>query len=84
MRYVYTCVYAYVYVYIYAYACIYVYMYVFLYVYIHTCIYMLRGGIRSWTNCFFFPTYFSFEKEKQKMWTQTTDNLKSKIIDLST
>ena len=29
-------------------------IYMFVYVYkVHMCIYMLRGGIRSWTNCFF-------------------------------
>jgi len=30
-------------------------IHVFVYVYkVHMCIYMLRGGMRSWTNCFFF------------------------------
>jgi len=29
-------------------------IYVFVYVLkVHMCIYMLRGGMRSWTNCFF-------------------------------
>ena len=29
-------------------------IHIFLYVYkVHMCIYMLRGGMRSWTNCFF-------------------------------
>jgi len=41
------------------------------------------GGMRSWTNCFFLEHVFSSEKEKQKMLTQTTENLKSKIIDSS-
>ena len=28
--------------------------YIFVYVYkVHMCMYMRRGGIRSWTNCFF-------------------------------
>ena len=59
-------------------------IYVFVYVYkVHMCTYMLGGGKRSWTNCFFSWKYFFFEKEKQNMWTQTTDNLKTKMIDLS-
>jgi len=30
-------------------------IHIFVYVYkVHMCIYMLRGGMRSWTNCFFF------------------------------
>ena len=29
-------------------------IYVFVYVYkVHMCIYMLGGGMRSWTNCFY-------------------------------
>jgi len=29
-------------------------IYIFVYVYkVHMCMYMLRGGMRSWTNCFF-------------------------------
>jgi len=29
-------------------------IYVFVYVYkVHICMYMLGGGMRSWTNCFF-------------------------------
>ena len=29
-------------------------IHIFVYVYkVHMCIYMLRGGMRSWTNCFF-------------------------------
>ena len=27
---------------------------------VHICIYMLRGGMRSWTNCFFLLTYLFF------------------------
>ena len=43
-------------------------IHMFVYVYkVHMCIYMLRGGMRSWTNCFFALTYFFFQKEKQKM-----------------
>jgi len=53
-------------------------IHIFVYVYkVHMCMYMLRGGMRSWTNCFFLSRIFSSEKERQKMWTQTTDNLKS-------
>jgi len=59
-------------------------IHIFVYVYkVHMCMYMLGGGMRSWTNCFGLSHFFSFEKEKQKMWTQTTDNLKSEIMDLS-
>jgi len=30
-------------------------IYVFIYVYkVHICMYMIGGGMRSWTNCFFF------------------------------
>ena len=43
-------------------------MYIFVYVYkVRMCMYMLGGGMRSWTNCFFLQHVFSFEKEKQKM-----------------
>jgi len=29
-------------------------IYIFIYVYkVHMCMYMLGGGMRSWTNCFF-------------------------------
>jgi len=43
-------------------------IYVFVWMYkVHMCIYMLRGGIRSWTNCFLFYIIFS-KIEKQKMW----------------
>jgi len=32
-----------------------------IYVYkVHMCICVLRGGMRSWTNCFFSLTYFFF------------------------
>jgi len=31
---------------------------------VHMCIYMLRGGMRCWTNCFFSFTYFFFQKRK--------------------
>ena len=42
-------------------------IHIFVYVYkVHMCIYMLRGEIRSWTNCFFFSTYFFFRKRKAK------------------
>ena len=53
---------------------------IFWYVYkVHMCMYMLGGGMRSWNNCFFLQHIFPSEKKKQKMWTQTTDNLKSEI-----
>jgi len=40
---------------------------VFVYVYkVHMCTYMLRGGMRSWTNRVFPLTYFSFRKRKAK------------------
>jgi len=40
-------------------------IYVFVYVYkVHMCMYMLGGGMRSWTNCFFRRKYVSFRKRK--------------------
>jgi len=42
-------------------------IHIYVYVYkVHMCIYMLRGGMRSWTNCFFSLTYFFFRKRKAK------------------
>jgi len=42
-------------------------IHIFVYVYkVHMCIYMLRGGMRSWTNCFFSLTHFFFRKRKAK------------------
>ena len=42
-------------------------VHIFVYVYkVHTCIYMLRGRMRSWTNCFCSLKYFSFRKRKAK------------------
>ena len=42
-------------------------IHIFVYVYkVHMCIYMLRGGMRSWTNCFLSLTYFFFRKRKAK------------------
>jgi len=42
-------------------------IHIFVYVYkVHMCIYMLRGGMRSWTNYFFSLTYFFFRKRKAK------------------
>ena len=42
-------------------------IHIFVYVYkVHMCIYMLRGGMRSWTNCFFSLRYFFFRKRKAK------------------
>jgi len=41
---------------------------IFVYVYkVHMCMYMLGGGMRSWTNYFFLQHIFPSEKEKQKM-----------------
>ena len=42
-------------------------IHIFVYVHkVHMCIDMLRGGMRSWTNCFFSLTYFFFRKRKAK------------------
>jgi len=42
-------------------------IHIFVYVYkVHMCMYMLGGGMRSWTNCFFLSDVYSFEKQKQK------------------
>jgi len=42
-------------------------IHIFVYVYkVHTCKYMLRVGMRSWTNCFFSLTYFVVRKRKAK------------------
>ena len=36
-------------------------IHIFVYVYkVHMCIYKLRGGMRSWTNCFFLLTCLFF------------------------
>jgi len=42
-------------------------MYVFVYVYkVHMCMYMLGGGMRSWTNCFFFSIFFLSKKKNKR------------------
>ena len=42
-------------------------IYVFVYVYkVHICVYMLGGGMRSWTNCFFFYKLIFPSKKKSK------------------
>ena len=42
-------------------------IHVFVCVYkVHVCMYMLGGGMRSWTNCFFSLTYFCFRQRKAK------------------
>ena len=42
-------------------------IHIFVYVFqVHMCIYMLRGGMRSWTNCFFSLIYFFLPKKKSK------------------
>jgi len=46
---------------------------------VHMYMYMLGGVMRSWTTAFSFSIFLLSEKEKQKIWTQTTDNQKSKI-----
>jgi len=33
---------------------------------VHMCMYVLGGGTRSWTNCFFLCDTFSSKKEKQR------------------
>jgi len=39
-------------------------IHIFVYVYkVHICMYMLRGVMRSWTNCLFLEHIFSSEKE---------------------
>jgi len=41
-------------------------IHIFLYVYkVHMCMYMLRGGMRSWTNCFFLQHIFPSGKSKR-------------------
>jgi len=41
-------------------------IHIFVYVYkVHMCIYMLRGGMRSWTKCFFLLTCLFFEKSRR-------------------
>jgi len=41
-------------------------IYTFVYVYkVHMCMYMLGGGMRSWTNCFFLQHFF-LPKNKSK------------------
>ena len=47
---------------------------------VHTCMYMLGGGMTSRTDFFFLKeNFFRKRKAKQKMWTQSIDNLKSQI-----
>ena len=42
-------------------------IHMFVYVYkVHKCIYMLKGEMRSWTNCFFSLAYFFFRKRQAK------------------
>jgi len=42
-------------------------IHIFVFVYkVHMCIYMLRGGMRSWTNCFFSLICFLFRNRKAK------------------
>jgi len=43
-------------------------IHILVYVYkVRMCVCMLRGGMRSWTNCFFLEHIFSSIKEKQNM-----------------
>jgi len=42
-------------------------IHIFVYAYkVHMCMYMLKGGMRSWTICFFFNLRFSFQKRTAK------------------
>jgi len=43
-------------------------IHIFVYVYkVHICMYMLRGRMRSWTDCFFLEKSFFFRKRKIKV-----------------
>jgi len=45
-------------------------IHLFVYVYkVHMRMYIVGGGMRSWTHCLFLQRIFHFEKERQKMWT---------------
>jgi len=58
-------------------------MYIFVYVYkVHMCMYMLGGGMRSWTDTAFFFNIFFLPKKKSKRCERKPpmiSNLKSKI-----
>jgi len=42
-------------------------IHIFVYVYkVHMCMYMLRGGMRSWTNCFFLEHIFLPKKKSKR------------------
>jgi len=42
-------------------------IYIFVFVYnVHMCMYMLRGGMRSWTNCFFLNIFFLPKKKSKR------------------
>ena len=42
-------------------------IYIFVYMYkVHMCMYMLGGGIRFWTNCFFFNILFLPKKKSKR------------------
>jgi len=42
-------------------------IHVFVYVYkVHMCMYIIGGGMRSWTNCLIFFTIFFLSKKKSK------------------
>ena len=57
---------------------------IFVFVYkVHTCIHMLKGGMRSWTNCFFLLTCL-FSWEKQKVWRQSANHSHSLRWELKT
>jgi len=47
-------------------------IYVFVHVCeVHKCIYMLGGGMRSWTNSFFSLTHFSSKKQSKRFESKT-------------
>ena len=53
---------------------------IFVYAYkVHMCMYMLGGGMRSWTNCFFLEHIFLPKKKSKRCERKTTNNFKYKI-----
>ena len=57
-------------------------IHIFVYVYkVRMCVYMLGGGMRSWTNCFFLQHFFLPKKKSKKCVRKPpiNSNLKYKI-----